>query len=525
MIRLPKPSFALFLLIIFLASCAEETSIDLSKEGLIPKPRRLKISEGSFEIKASTPINMLGDQAVIQPIVDLFNSTISSSTGFELTSRSKAGASNGINLYLEETDDEYPSEGYSLEIVKKNVVISSRSGAGLFNGVQTLLQMLPPEIHASSIQDRNWLLGTGIIRDRPEYWYRGLMLDVARHFFSVEDVKKVIDYAAMYKLNRLHLHLSDDQGWRIEIKSWPKLTSYGGQTQVGGGEGGFYTQEEYKDIIDYAAKRYITIIPEIDMPGHTNSALASYPVLNCNNKAPALYTGIDVGFSTLCTDKEEVYQFVDDVIRELAAMTPGEYIHIGGDESLVTEEEDYKIFMNKTQEIVKKHGKKSIGWDEIATTTMHEGSVVQFWNSVENAKKGVIQDAKIIMSPAKKTYLDMQYDSTTRLGLHWAAYIEADSAYSWHPENYIPGIKQENIIGVEAPLWSETIETMDDIEYMLFPRLTAIAEIAWTYKDHRDWESYSKRVARHSAVWDVKGINYYKSPKIDWDAGEEEVED
>jgi hexosaminidase len=522
MLQCFKYSFSILLLLCLtslIQSCEEEVSIDITKEDLLPLPNRVVSKIGSFKITADTPINILGDTEKLGPLVKFFNESISDATGFELESRVKSGASSGINFYLIDGGKEF-SEAYTVAVVKDNIVVSSKNEAGLFYGIQTLLQLLPPEIHASTVQDQDWLVGVGEVQDGPEYAYRGAMLDVARHFFGVEDVKKVIDLVSSYKMNRLHLHLADDQGWRIEIKSWPKLTEIGGSTQVGGGEGGFYTQEEYKEIVDYAAERFVTIVPEIDMPGHTNAALASYPELNCNGKSPELYTGIEVGFSTFCTDKEITYKFVDDVIKELVAMTPGEYIHIGGDESHATKKEDYIYFFERVQKIVEKYGKKAIGWDEIATVEMLEGNVVQFWAGEENAKKGIQQGAKILMSPAKKAYLDMQYDSTSRLGLHWAAYIEADSAYQWNPVEYFKGLKQENILGIESPLWSETLETMEDIEYMLFPRLTAIAEIAWTDQSDRSWESYSRRLAKHSEVWDVKGINYYKSPKVDWEARE-----
>lgn len=297
------------------------------------------------------------------------------------------------------------------------------------------------------------------------------MLDVSRHFFGVNDVKQVIEYLAFYKMNVLHMHLSDDQGWRIEIKSWPNLTIHGGSTQVGGGNGGYYTQEQYKELVNYASDRYITIVPEIDMPGHTNAALASYPELNCNGKAPELYTGTDVGFSTLCTKNEITYKFIDDVVSELAVMTPGSYIHIGGDESHATKVEDYIPFINRVQEIVASHGKQVLGWDEIALSSLKPNSVAQCWASESNAQKAISQGAKILMSPARKAYIDMKYDSLTPLGLHWAAYIEVDDGYDWDPATFIPGIGKENIIGIEAPLWSETVSNLNEIEYMIFPRL------------------------------------------------------
>ena len=221
------------------------------------------------------------------------------------------------------SDPALGEEGYELTIAPDGVTITAAGPAGLFYGVQTLRQLLPPQIEQATAQAGPWTLPAGTIRDTPRFEWRGAMLDVARHFFGVADVKRYIDLLAYYKLNRLHLHLSDDQGWRIAINSWPNLAEYGGSTQVGGGAGGYYTQAEYADIVAYAQQRYIMIIPEIDLPGHTNAALASYAELNCNDVAPPLYTGTEVGFSSLCADKAITYTFVDDVMRELAALTPG----------------------------------------------------------------------------------------------------------------------------------------------------------------------------------------------------------
>ena len=360
------------------------------------------------------------------------------------------------------------------------------------------------------------MIPAGTICDFPVYEYRGMMLDVARHFFPPQDVKKVIDRMAFFKLNRLHLHLSDDQGWRIEIKSWPKLTEVGGSTEVGGGKGGYYTQEQYKDLVAYAASRYITIIPEIDMPGHTNAALASYAELNCDGKARDLYTGTQVGFSTLCTKKEEVYKFLDDVIGEISAMTPGPWFHIGGDESHVTPMEEYIPFINRAQEIVARHGKQVIGWDEISHASLQPRTIVQFWARAENAKRAVEKGARVIMSPANKAYLDMKYDSTTSLGLNWAGYVEVDNAYMWDPATLVPGIDREKILGVEAPLWTETITNMKDMDYMVFPRLAGHAEIGWTETARRDWNDYKVRMGNFASRFEAMGINFYRSPLIPW---------
>jgi hexosaminidase len=252
------------------------------------------------------------------------------------------------------------------------------------------------------------------------------------------------------------------------------------------------------------------------MPGHTNAALASYPELNCNGKAPQLYSGIEVGFSTLCTKKEITYKFIDDVVREISAITPGPYFHVGGDESHATTKEDYIPFMERVQDIVLSHGKKIIGWDEIAISKLRPEVVAQVWSEAENGKKAIAQGGKILMSPANKIYLDMSYDSTSKLGLHWAAYIEVDSAYQWNPATLVKGIAKENIIGIEAALWSETITNLNDIEYMVFPRLPGYAEIGWSPESNRNWEEYKVRLGRQAERFRVLNIDYYRSSKVPW---------
>ncbi|HVN58224.1 MAG TPA: family 20 glycosylhydrolase, partial [Bacteroidales bacterium] len=251
--------------------------------------------------------------------------------------------------------------------------------------------------------------------------------------------------------------------------------------------------------------------------GHTNAALASYAELNCDNKKRDLYTGTEVGFSTFCTRKPEVYKFLSEVIKELASLTPGPYIHIGGDESHATKKEDYIPFMEKVQDIVIAHGKQAIAWDEIATVKMRRGTVAQDWASVKNAAEAVSKGAKLLMSPALKAYIDMQYDSTSKYGLHWAAYIEVDSAYLWDPARMIPGVGRENIIGVEAPLWSETITNLKEIDYLAFPRLAGIAEIGWTPEPLRSWNDYKTRLASHGPRMKALGIDYYPSRLIQWE--------
>ncbi|MEN8121205.1 MAG: beta-N-acetylhexosaminidase [Bacteroidota bacterium] len=505
----------LFILFIGLTSCKKNIPMDLSKESIIPKPVSVTASNSSFELEKGAKI-YVSDSAEVFRIGEYFAKILNTSTGFGISVEQINEEPEEGNIYLSISDKGLGEEGYELNVTEDHISLNADKPAGLIRAIQTLRQILPAKIESSDVQSGSWRIATGTIKDYPDYSYRGAMLDVCRHFFSVDDVKRYIDLLAYYKMNVLHLHLSDDQGWRIEIKSWPNLTTHGGSTQVGGGEGGFYTQEQYKEIVEYAQERYITIIPEIDMPGHTNAALASYPELNCNDKATELYTGTEVGFSTLCIKKDITYKFVDDVVSELAAITPGPYIHIGGDESHVTAMEDYIPFINKVQDIVQSYNKIMIGWDEVAHAKLKANSIVQFWAKKENALKGVNQGAKVIMSPAVKAYLDMQYDSTTVLGLHWAAYIEVDSAYIWDPATFTEGITKENILGIEAPLWSETIVKMDDIEYMTFPRLPGLAEVGWTVSSERNWDEYKIRLGKHAERFDALGINYYKSKLVPW---------
>lgn len=506
-------------------SCQETptaTVVTPEDHQLIPAPVMMTQGSATFEITQETTIYTDEGDEELSAVAAYLAAVLRPATGFELPLQAVKGKAPKKGIYLKRSQDTkiQQQEGYTLNINKKLLTLEAIQPEGVFRGIQTLRQLLPEVIAYKTPQTASWNIPVGTVEDYPQYGYRGAMLDVSRHFFGVEAIKRVIDLIAAYKMNTLHLHLSDDQGWRIEIKSWPKLTTYGGSTEVGGGEGGYYTQEDYKEIVAYAQSRYITIIPEIDMPGHTNAALASYPELNCDDKAPELYTGTEVGFSSLCVQKEITYQFIDDVIAELAAITPGPYLHIGGDESHATDKEDYVFFINKVQDIVKKHGKAMIGWDEVQHAKLSPESVAQFWASDENALGAVKQNVKLIMSPARKAYLDMKYDSISPLGLHWAGYIEVDDGYNWDPATLVKGISKTNILGVESPLWTETIETMDDIEYMVFPRLPGYAEIGWSQDSLRSWASYKNRLGAHYKRFKAMEINFYESGRVPWKKGE-----
>ena len=477
---------------------------------LIPKPTSLSEAAGNFTISANTKIFAQKDNPEVAAIADLLAASLQelSRKKISVIDTNTAQSEGIIQLILRE-DPGLGDEGYDLSITPDSILLRAKCPAGLFYGVQTLRQLLP--LRSSGAVT----LPALSIRDVPRFEWRGAMLDVARHFFGVEDVKRYIDLIGHYKLNRLHLHLSDDQGWRIEIKSWPRLTEVGGSTQVGGGSGGYYTQEQYKQMVEYARSRYITVVPEIDTPSHTNAALASYAELNSSEEAPALYEGTKVGFSSLWINSEITYCFLDDVIRELVALTPTSYIHIGGDEAHSTPEEEYKRFIKRMQEIVISHGKTAIGWTEIGKAEILPGTIVQQWvgTSYQEAKQ---QGAKIILSPANRIYLDMKYEASTPLGLDWAGLLSVKASYDWEPGSYMAGLEERDILGLEAPLWTETVVTMKDIEYMTFPRLIGVAELAWSLKG-QDWEEYRQRLAAHGQRMETMGINFYKSPDVDWE--------
>jgi hexosaminidase len=489
---------------------------------LIPRPASATATGETFALAPTTAIYVEGGQPEVAWIGGYLAGILRPSTGYELPVRTAAGAPGPGNLHLTTAgaDPGLGEEGYALAIRPDGVALTAPRPAGLFWGVQTLRQLLPAAIERDTAQPGPWPLPAGTIRDRPRFAWRGVMLDVARHFFGVDDVKRFVDEIATYKINRLHLHLTDDQGWRIAVEAWPQLATYGGSTAVGGGPGGYYSQAEYAKIVAYAQQRYVTVVPEIDMPGHVHAALASYAALNCDGQAPPLYTGTDVGFSSLCIDEAITYQFVEDVVGEVAALTPGPYLHVGGDEASATAAADYRRFVARVQAIVAAHGKEMVGWEEIARADLAPGAIVQHWHS-DLAARGVQQGARVILSPASRAYLDMKYTAGTPLGLTWAGTVDVQEAYDWEPVDLLEGVPETAILGVEAPLWSETLETLADVEFMVFPRLPGYAEIGWSPAAGRDWLTYRVRLAAHGPRLAAMGVNFYRSALVEWPPGPE----
>jgi hexosaminidase len=426
-----------------------------------------------------------------------------------------------ISLQLGPAEARLGAEGYRLTVDRNAITIRANRAAGLFAGTQTLRQLLPAEIDAPTRQHRTWTVAGGSVLDYPRFGYRGAMLDEARHFHTPDEIKAYIDEISRFKINYLHLHLADDQGWRIQIDSWPRLTTVGGAegTGVDGVGGGFLTKADYRELVRYAAARYVTIVPEIDMPGHVNAAQVAYPELTCDGVAPPPRTDTEVGYSSLCITKDVTYRFVEDVIRELAAMTPGPYLHIGGDEAHATTDADYVTFEQRVLPIVAKYGKTAYGWNEIAKAPAASTAVAQYWDTATTnatVAAAAANGTKVVMSPANKAYLDMKYDRNTPLGLSWAGFIEVRTAYDWDPGTRVAGVPESAVLGVEAPLWSETLRKLDDIEFMAFPRLAAIAELGWSPTTTHDWTSFSTRLGAYGPRWTNQGVNFYPSPQITW---------
>lgn len=498
----------------------------LNLPSILPKPVNYEAGTGQFVLTQNTSIYVAGntneETEEIYKIGKMLADKLNASTGFNISViKSNDPRSGSIYLTTIGGTSDKGNEGYDLCTTADKVTLTAYKPEGVFRGIQTLRQLLPAEVEKNTvIPGVQWVIPCSNISDKPSYDYRGLMLDVTRHFFTVDQVERQIDLASQYKINKLHLHLSDDQGWRIEIKSRPDLITYGSTTCVGGGPGGYYTQDQFKEIVNYAAERYIEVIPEIDMPGHTNAALASIPELNPDGKRKEVYTGINVGFSSLMCRSEVTYSFVDDVIRELAAISPSPYIHIGGDEASSTSAQDYDYFMGRVTDIARKYGKKTVGWDPYDRPAgVGADSILQNWHCSGTAGQNAMQKGmKMILSPAN-AYIDQKYYADSPIGLSWRGYVNTNRAYSWDPADIVPA---QYIYGTESTLWTETVVTQDNMDYLLYPRLIANAEVGWTPKSSRNWDDFKARLVDHAPRMQNKGIKYFEDPIV-WEAPKVQV--
>ncbi len=403
------------------------------------------------------------------------------------------------------------SEGYRLVVTPDAIALTADADEGLFRGLQTLRQL---------IADRTVPAVT--IDDAPRFAYRGAMLDLARHFFGVDEICRYLDALALLKINHLHLHLTDDQGWRIEILSRPELTRRGSTTQVGGGPGGFLTQDDYRAVVAHAASRFITIVPEIDLPGHTNAAIVADPQLGDEPAEP--YEGVEVGFSSLAIRRETTYAWLDDVLGELAAITPGPYLHLGGDESLSTTDEDFLHFIARATAIGAATGKTIIGWHEMGRSRdLPPGTIGQYWSfttpqegAAEHTLSFVAQGGRVILSPADVAYLDIKRTADDERGLVWAeGPTSLTASRDWEPTRVVPGLGESAILGVEAPIWTETLETIEQVEEFAFPRLAAVAELGWSPAGV-PVDDFLARVPTLGRVWDAAGTRHWRTPEVTW---------
>ncbi|EEP71164.1 beta-N-acetylhexosaminidase [Micromonospora sp. ATCC 39149] len=505
---------------------------------VVPAPERVEPAPAAdFTLPADAAVRVSPDPAA-RDVAEQLAALLRPATGYPIPVTDAAPPAEGLTLRLSGTPGDGPgpvaptagpdgfapvaqlgAEGYRLDVTPDAVRITAATPAGLLHGVQTLRQLLPPAIESPAPVAQRWSVPGGVIVDRPRFPYRGAMLDVARHFFGVADVLRVIDHLARYKLNHLHLHLTDDQGWRIAVEDWPRLAAVGGATEVGGGPGGAYTRADYRRIVSYAARRHVTVVPEIDLPGHTNAALTAYPQLAPGGVAPPPYTGTEVGFSYLDPADERTYAFVADVLGEVAALTPGPWLHIGGDEAFKVPADAYNRFVERTQDIVAATGATVIGWHQIAPARHADGRVLQWWGTGGDdplVAEAVRRGARVILSPGNHAYLDMKYAPDTPIGHDWAGLIDVARAYDWDPGTHLTAVPAEAVLGVEAPLWTESVTSLAEIEFMLLPRLPAIAELGWSPRRTHDWASFRRRLAGHGPRWSAAGITFHPAPEIPW---------
>ncbi len=541
-------SYCILLVLIGLNACQNQPQSlpHVAEISLIPKPHTLALNSGIFLIDRSTVIGVENQQQeqIASRFAELFLEAGTWSPSVSQTSQAP------IRL---KTADSIPTEGYQLEINPQSVVISASGDAGFFYAFETLKQLLPPAFYAPDPADQqSWALPALHISDAPAFSWRGYMLDVSRHFFDKQQVMQVLDMMAELKLNRFHWHLADDQGWRVEIKGYPKLTEvgawrvdyinydenisdwWGRPAQQPGDEasyGGYYTQEDIREIVAYAKDRFIEIIPEIDMPGHAQATIAAYPEIGCVNAAPYVATGGVFKNNTYNPGKEETFKFVEEVLAEIMDLFPFEFIHIGGDEcnkeqwkvdphaqtrmrqeGLKNEKELQSYFIRRVEKIINQAGRSMIGWDEILEGGLAPNATVMSWRGEEGGIKAAQAGHDVIMTPSKYCYLDLKQgpdDLEPNLGY---SHMFLKDAYEY---KIIPSLLDSaqfpHILGTQANLWTESITDWGKLTYMSYPRLYAVAENAWTSEEHQGWDDFTQRLDRRLVYLDTLDTRYATS--------------
>lgn len=519
------------------AFAGEKASVNI-----IPQPVQMQAGDGEFTLRGGK-ILCTPETDELKSIVRYFNSKIEPASGI---SYSPAGAGKaGIHLKLIK-DESLPEEGYRLSVTKKGVMIQANTSAGLFYGVQTLLQLLPPQVKSKiRAGGTTWSVPAVEITDFPRFGWRGMMLDVSRHYFNKEEVKRFIDELAEYKMNVFHWHLTDDQGWRIEIKSLPELTRKGAMRAERVGDwwlrepqqegeattyGGFYTQDDIKEVVEYARERYVTIMPEIDVPGHSLAFLVAYPELACL-KAPK-YVNVGNKFygmdeNTLCAGNDKIFEYLEKVFSEVMELFPSQYIHVGGDEcfkgfwekcpkcnarmereGLKNVHELQSYFIRRMESILKSKGKRLVGWDEIHDGGLAPEANVMSWRGMRGGVLAARQGHHVIMTPDNHCYLDLyQGEPTVEPMTYSMCRLKDAYAFQPVPEGIDPGF----ILGGQGNLWGESVPTFRHAEYMLWPRGWALAEVLWSAEQGRYWKEFTGRVEQHFVRADYAGINYARS--------------
>ncbi len=532
----------LLIITIVLSACQQQKVNTEQDFTVIPKPNQIILGAGVFKLDANTQFVSNNDSEEIKYIIAEWNRWIEKSTGFQ-HEISETQSGNSIELNIDENFQSKISGAYSCDIQAKKIVITSNSTIGLYYGVQTLRQLLPAELESKTAISTDWTIPVGKIIDEPRFDYRGLHLDVCRHFFPVSFVKKFIDLLALHKMNIFHWHLTEDQGWRIEIKKYPKLVEVGskrketlvghlgGKNQYDGKEyGGYYTQEQIKEVVKYAQERFITVIPEIELPGHSLAALAAYPELGCVNGGPyEVATRWGIFSDVYCAGNEKTFAFLEDVLSEVVELFPSKYIHIGGDEcrkdkwekcsrcqkrikdeGLKDEHELQSYFITRMEKFLETKGRSIIGWDEILEGGLAPNATVMSWRGEAGGIEAAKQKHNVIMTPGNWCYLDHYQGNPEEEPLAIGGFTTTEESYSYNPTpESLTEDEKKYILGVQGNLWSEYFPNSDHVEYMAYPRATALAEVGWTNQENKNWDDFTFRLEKHFKRFDLIGVNYF----------------
>lgn len=494
---------------------------------IIPKPVSFTTIDGTFIINNQTAINILSNDKELLDLYDLLSSAIESVIRTKLSlSNKKVGV---INLIIDSSLNH--NEGYTLSVTNENISIKGKTGAGIFYGIQSLIQLFP-------LENSNVISIPRVsIEDYPRFEWRGTHLDVCRHFFPIEFVKKYIDILASYKINKFHWHLTDDQGWRIEIKKYPKLTQVGSQRKETMGDrkphGGFYTQEQILEVVDYAKQKYITVVPEIEMPGHALAALSAYPEYSCSGGPFEVETTWGVFEDVFCAGNDKTFEFLENILSEVIELFPSEIIHIGGDEvpktrwekcelcqnrikteNLKDEHELQSYFIQRIEKFLNSKGKKIIGWDEILEGGLAPNAAVMSWRGTEGGIAAAKMNHYVVMSPGTHCYFD-HYQGLSGEPRAIGGYTPLEKVYSYEPvPDKLNNDEAKYILGAQANMWSEYFETTDHVEYMLLPRLCALSEVLWTPASLKNYEDFLNRMSTHYELLAKKGYNFRVPPPL-----------